>query len=89
MIKRKITNSTLKTFIETKDKYCCMNRQLYSGSEQFLNLIAETFDCIHRAKSKGKPTGFSITESYYLVLGTELFDAMLNSFKNSMKRKRP
>ncbi len=63
--------------------------RLYSGSEQFLYLIAETFDCIFRAKSKGKPTGFSIRESYYLVLGTELFNAMLSSFKNSMKRKCP
>jgi hypothetical protein len=62
---------------------------LTSGREEFLNLIAETFNCIHRAKSKGKPSGFSTRESYYLRFGTDLFDAMLNSYELSMERKRP
>lgn len=63
--------------------------RLISGSEDYLNLIARTFNCKHRAKSKGKPTGFSKKESYYLVLGTDLFEAMLASYKYSMVRKRP
>ena len=62
---------------------------LISGREEFLDLIAETFDCIHRAKSKGEPSGFSSSESYNLCLGTDLFDAMLNSYEKSMGRKRP
>ena len=65
-----------------------MNKLQFLTSEKFLDLIAETFDCIHRAKSKGKPGGFSNSESYYLVLGVELFKAMLASYEDSMKRKR-
>lgn len=60
-----------------------------SGQKEFLDLIAITFDCKHRAKSKGEPIGFSSNESYYLYFGIDLFDAMLNSFELSMKRKRP
>lgn len=62
---------------------------LVSGQRKFLNLIAKAFDCKNRAKSKGDPNGFSSSESYYLRLGPDLFDAMLNSFEQSMKRKRP
>lgn len=62
---------------------------LTSGNKEFLNLIARTFECPYRAKSKGKPTGFSTNKSYYLRFGVDLFDAMLRSFENSMKRKRP
>ena len=62
---------------------------LVSGQKRFLNLVAEAFDCKNRAKSKGNSSGFSSSESYYLRLGTDLFDAKFNSFELSMKRKRP
>ena len=74
-----------------------MSVRIYSANKEFLEKIKEVFGITNKVLTNtefgAKRLVFNrtiITKGYYLLtLGPNLFNCMLNSFSDSMKRKRP
>ena len=71
--------------------------RIISGSKPFLEHIKEIFGIKNRVLTKAAIGEVVLMFDHYIIskgayslaLGLELFDMMMNSYKDSMKRKRP
>lgn len=75
----------------------CKSAEIYSSSEQFLEQIRELFEIKNFIRERLEPGEEHwvfdrkyLSKCFYsLTLGPNLFDLMIDSYKDSMLRKRP